>query len=81
MRTRVERDELMLTKPMRTGAGIVMVLGAMLLGGCGLRGSLDAPEEAKAVGEGQSAQAGAAGTNSAAPPKPHRPFLLDGLLR
>ncbi len=66
---------------MRTRAVIVVALSAALLGGCGLRGSLEAPEEAKAVGEGQSAQAGAAGTNSAAPPKPHRSFILDGLLR
>lgn len=67
--------------PIRSVIIVAVALSAVLLGGCGLRGSLEAPEEAKAVGEGQSAQAGAAGTNSAAPPKPHRPFILDGLLR
>lgn len=57
------------------------VLGAVALGGCGIRGSLDAPEEAKAVGEGNSSGNGDAGSNSAAPPKPHRGFILDPLLR
>lgn len=71
---------------MRSKAVLVLAisaatLGAVALGGCGIRGSLDAPEEAKAAGEGNSAAAGDAGTNSAAPPKPHRGFILDGLLR
>lgn len=63
------------------GLAISAATLAVALGGCGIRGSLDAPEEAKAAGEGNSAAAGDAGTNSAAPPKPHRGFILDGLLR
>lgn len=54
---------------------------AAALAGCGVRGSLDAPPEAKAAGTATSAEAGAAGSNSAATPKPHRPFVLDGILR
>lgn len=65
----------------RMKAALAIAIGALALGGCGIRGNLEAPEEAKAVGEGNSAAAGAAGTNSAAPPKPHRGFILDGLLR
>lgn len=56
-------------------------LAAVALAGCGVRGSLDAPPEAKAAGTATSAEAGAAGSNSAATPKPHRPFVLDGILR
>lgn len=68
---------------MRTGAKAVIVAGlaALALAGCGVRGSLDAPEEAKATGTATSAAAADAGSTSAAPPKPHRGFILDGLLR
>ncbi len=59
----------------------VWALAAAGLAGCGVRGSLDAPHEAKAAGTATSAEAGAAGSNSAATPKPHRPFVLDGILR
>lgn len=65
----------------RMKAALAITIGALALGGCGIRGSLDSPEEAKATGDGNSAAAGAAGATSAAPPKPHRPFILDGLLR
>lgn len=51
------------------------------LAGCGVKGPLDPPAQAKAEGEAKSAEAAAAGQNSAAPPKPHEPFVLDGLLR
>ncbi len=54
---------------------------AGLLGGCGVRGSLDAPPEAKAAGTATSSGAGDAGEGSAAKQKPHRGFILDGLLR
>ncbi len=59
----------------------VSALGAVTaLGGCGVRGSLDAPQAAQASGEATSAEAADAGKDSAAPPKRHRPFILDGLL-
>jgi predicted small lipoprotein YifL len=59
------------------------VAAAMLaaLGGCGVRGNLDPPMEAKAEGTAKSPEAAAAGPNSAAPPKPHQGFILDGLIR
>lgn len=59
----------------------IVSLVSMALAGCGIRGSLDAPPEAKADGTANSAEAGAAGANSAATPKPHRGFILDSLLR
>ncbi len=51
------------------------------MAGCGVRGSLEAPAEAKAAGKATSAESADAGANSAAAPKPHRGFILDGLLR
>lgn len=56
-------------------------LMALALSGCGVRGSLEAPTEAKAQGQAASAEAAASGPNSAAAPKPHRGFILDGLVR
>ena len=58
--------------------GIIGVAGS--LAGCGVRGSLEAPQAAKAAGEATSPEAADAGKDSAAPPKRHRPFILDGLL-
>lgn len=61
------------------------VLTALLLAGsvagCGVRGALEAPPEAKVAGEAAAPDSGDAGANSAAKPKPHKPFVLDGLLR
>lgn len=52
---------------------------ALALGGCGVRGSLETPTEAKAdaTAEAQSGQ----GKPEGAAPKPHKGFILDGLLR
>ena len=50
------------------------ILAAGLLAGCGVRGSLELPPEAKAEA------ASKAPTKTGEPP-PHRPFVLDGLLR
>ncbi|MGH1419453.1 MAG: LPS translocon maturation chaperone LptM [Hyphomicrobiaceae bacterium] len=59
----------------------ISTLGAAaMLGGCGVRGSLDAPPAAQASGEATSPEAADAGKDSAAPPKKHRPFILDSLL-
>ena len=59
----------------------VLLLLPLLLAGCGVRGSLEDPAEAKAAGEATSPDAAAAGPKSAAGPKPHRGFILDGLIR
>ncbi|MEO1205043.1 MAG: hypothetical protein AAFV45_01800 [Pseudomonadota bacterium] len=65
--------------------GICLCLTGLVLGGCGVRGSLQAPEAtqstAQAGGSATSAEGGEAAENSAAQPKPHRGFVLDGLLR
>jgi predicted small lipoprotein YifL len=58
--------------------GISMAV-ALAVAGCGVRGSLEAPPSPQAdttaqADSGQGKPAGAA-------PKPHRSFVLDGLLR
>ena len=74
MKTTFER-----AKPWMTFAAVV--LAAVIVGACGVKGPLDPPSQAKAEGEAKSAEAGAAGENSAAKPKPHEGFILDPLLR
>lgn len=59
----------------------VMLILPLMLAGCGIRGSLEAPQQAKADGTATSPEAADPGTNSAAKPQKHRPFVLDGLLR
>ncbi len=54
---------------------------AALLGGCGVKGALEAPPEAKASGTATSPDAADPGKDSAVQAKPHKPFILDGLLR
>jgi predicted small lipoprotein YifL len=58
--------------------GIVLA-AALAVAGCGVRGSLEAPPSAKADSTAQ-ADSGQ-GKPEGAAPKPHRDFILDGLLR
>ncbi len=62
---------------------IVTLLGVatMVVSGCGVKGPLEPPPEAKATGQAKSAEAADPGKNSDAPPKPHESFILDPLLR
>lgn len=60
---------------------IAVALAAGGLSACGIRGPLEPPPQAAADGQVKSAEAGAAGENSAAKPKPHESFILDPLLR
>lgn len=61
--------------------GLLLAAISLAVAGCGIRGSLDAPAEAKAAGTATSPESQDPGKNSAAPEKEHRPFILDGLLR
>lgn len=62
----------------RTMLGLLAV-ALLALGGCGVRGSLETPPEAKAetTAEANSGQ----GKPEGAAPKPHKGFILDGLIR
>jgi predicted small lipoprotein YifL len=57
----------------------LLAVAALALGGCGVRGGLETPSEAKseATAEASSGQ----GKPEGAAPKPHKGFILDGLLR
>ena len=55
------------------------LLLALALAGCGVRGALEAPPGAK---EDKAAKADSGqGKPENATPKPHRDFILDGLIR
>lgn len=53
----------------------------MLLAGCGLKGPLELPPEAKAQNQTTASADSGQGKSEAAAPKPHKPFILDGLIR
>jgi len=55
-------------------SGATLLLAVLALAGCGVRGSLDLPQEAKA----EQAEANKIGPDGKAP---HKPFILDRLLR
>jgi predicted small lipoprotein YifL len=54
--------------------GALLVLGALSLAGCGVRGSLEAPP-------GEKAETGNAIPGNLPQPGAHRPMILDPLLR
>lgn len=62
---------------------VVALFGAVGLGfaGCGVKGPLEPPPEAKMTGQAKSPDAQDPGSNSDAPKKPHEGFVLDPLLR
>jgi predicted small lipoprotein YifL len=62
---------------------VVALFGAVGLGfaGCGVKGPLEPPPEAKMSGQARSPDAQDPGSNSDAPKKPHEGFVLDPLLR
>jgi len=57
----------------------ILLAAALAVAGCGVRGSLEAPPspEADTTAQADSGQGKPAG----AAPKPHRGFVLDGLLQ
>ena len=62
----------------------VLAVLATSVAGCGVRGSLDAPQAAGAPAAEQSQKAPAdsgQGKKEGEAPKPHKYFILDGLLR
>jgi predicted small lipoprotein YifL len=63
----------------RVKLSIILAGVAAGLGGCGVRGSLEPPPEAKTdvTAKAESGQ----GKPEGATPKPHKAFILDGLLR
>ncbi len=68
-------------KPVITAAAVA--LAAVAMSACGVKGPLEPPGGTAAIasGEAKSAESADPGSNSAAPKKPHEPFVLDPLLR
>ena len=60
-------------------AGVV-VAASVMLAGCGLRGPITMPKEDAAQQNTANADSGQ-GKPEGAAPKPHKDFILDGLLR
>lgn len=58
---------------------LALLAAAAMVSGCGIRGGLETPPEAKAQQRDATAQSGQ-GKSEGAAPKPHKPFILDGLL-
>jgi predicted small lipoprotein YifL len=73
-------DEMIAGMPRATIAPLALAVAlAAALGGCGVRGSLENPAKAetKSTAGAESGQGKAEGEA----PKPHRSFVLDGLIR
>lgn len=65
----------------RTGFGLLLIAAlAATVGGCGVRGSLENPAKAEGVANTASADSGQ-GKKEGEAPKPHKDFILDGLIR
>ena len=62
-------------------AFLLAAIGATLVAGCGVRGSLELPPEAKAAESRTATADSGQGKPAGAAPKPHKDFLLDGLIR
>lgn len=61
---------------------LAAVTAGVLVAGCGIRGNLEAPPEAKASGQVTRPDAAdAAGSSSAEQKQSHKGFILDGLIR
>ena len=67
------------TKPLTIAMALALATSG--LAACGVRGPLDPPNQATGTVPNKSPEAGDAGENSAAKPKPHEDFILDPLLR
>ncbi len=70
-------------KTMRTylGATLAVIGLSAMLAGCGVRGALEAPPKAKAQQQSTATAQSGQGKPQGKAPKPHKTFVLDGLIR
>jgi predicted small lipoprotein YifL len=59
----------------------VVVALAGMLAACGVKGSLETPQSAQAAQAGTASADSGQGKAEGAAPKPHKPFILDSLVR
>jgi predicted small lipoprotein YifL len=57
------------------------VLLAGMLAGCGVKGPLETPTESRGAQQATAQADSGQGKAEGAAPKPHKPFILDGLIR
>lgn len=60
---------------------IAIAATSLLLAGCGVKGPLETPTETKAQNQTSATATSGQGKAEDAAPKPHKEFILDGLLR
>jgi predicted small lipoprotein YifL len=60
---------------------VLLVLAGVLAGGCGVRGSLEYPEATRSAQQATASAESGQGKPAGATAKPHKGFILDGLLR
>jgi predicted small lipoprotein YifL len=58
-----------------------LAVAGLALAGCGVRGALDLPADAKAQQQTSATADSGQGKVEGSAPKPHKDFILDGLLR
>jgi predicted small lipoprotein YifL len=77
------RDEGAKARFMRYAVKLQVAIAAasLLLAGCGLKGPLELPPEAKAQNQTSASADSGQGKSEDAAPKPHKGFILDGLIR
>jgi predicted small lipoprotein YifL len=64
----------------KIAAGLALA-ATLALSACGVRGNLDLPPDAKAQQAATASADSGQGKAEGAAPKPHKGFILDGLLR
>jgi predicted small lipoprotein YifL len=67
------------SKPVLLVASALLLTG--VLAGCGIKGPLETPPEAKGAQQATAQADSGQGKAEGAAPKPHKPFILDGLIR
>ena len=60
---------------------VAIAATSLLLAGCGVKGPLETPPEVKAQNQTSASATSGQGKPEDAAPKPHKGFILDGLLR
>lgn len=65
----------------RTRTALALTLALLALAGCGIRGSLEPPPEGQTTKDTTASADSGQGKEENAAPKPHKGFILDGLLR
>jgi predicted small lipoprotein YifL len=75
----LSKTALQVAKPMLSVASALLLAG--VLSGCGVKGPLETPTAAKGAQQATAQADSGQGKAEGAAPKPHKPFILDGLIR